>query len=125
VGDRGSHPDLQEVSPILLKLLQEAGDEYGPLGVARVAAQLTDVEVLLQALGYDPLPEDDEVSIRVSALELAVKSHPPIAGAPHDTCFTKRASVFAHFLRTGESAPAEAHVPEPGDPYEPPVIESM
>lgn len=41
---------LDETSPALIEALRRLGDEYGPLGVAEAAAQLTDPAVLIRLL---------------------------------------------------------------------------
>ena len=38
------------ISPRLIQILKDAGDEYGPLGVALAAASLTDPQVLIWEL---------------------------------------------------------------------------
>lgn len=44
---------------------------------------------------------------RERALELAITSHPPVAGADHDRCFTARAEWFLEWLHADER-------PQPG-----------
>lgn len=50
--------NLDDTAPGLIELLKKAGDEWGPLGVAEVAAQLTDQDTLIKRLQrerrYDP-----------------------------------------------------------------------
>lgn len=41
---------LEDTDPALIEVLREAGEKWGPLGVARVAAHLTDPDVLVQSL---------------------------------------------------------------------------
>lgn len=46
-----SRVDLSEISTNLLASLRALGQSYGPLGVARAAAGLTDIDVLIRNLG--------------------------------------------------------------------------
>jgi hypothetical protein len=51
------------VAETLLWLLRRLGDEYGPLGVALVAAQLTDPRVLIEYLSVNqPTPAQEPSS---------------------------------------------------------------
>jgi hypothetical protein len=54
-------PALADIAPGLIDLLRDAGDEWGPLGVAVAAARLTDVDVLVRQLtdGKAPATEVD------------------------------------------------------------------
>lgn len=71
--------DLHEADKLLVALLRKAGDEWGPLGVAKVAAQLVDHRLVREP---EPLPEpimitgeqmgDDRVWPEVVAIVLAL-----------------------------------------------------
>jgi hypothetical protein len=52
-------PAGEATDPRLTEILRAAGDEWGPLGVALAAAQLTSADVLIQALQVQAPPSDD------------------------------------------------------------------
>lgn len=65
--DEASAPDAvpdtaPNIAPGLIEVLREAGDEWGPLGVALAAARLTNVDVLVSQLAEDSRPAMDAAS---------------------------------------------------------------
>jgi hypothetical protein len=66
--------ELHEVDPRLVEVLRSAGYEWGPLGVAKVAAQLTDPQVLAAELGVRPAVED--LAFGLAALDCPVNQSP-------------------------------------------------
>lgn len=58
--------DLSEVSVTLLAVLRNLGASYGPLGVARAAAALTSIDVLIRNLG-GVVPADDQPVITLKS----------------------------------------------------------
>ena len=49
--------NLHEVSPRLLDELRDLGEDYGPLGVALAAAQLTDPALVVRHLTMRPVDD--------------------------------------------------------------------
>jgi hypothetical protein len=69
--------DLSEVSEELLAQLRSLGDDYGPMGVALVAAELTDMPVLLTILTEEvsrPGVPQEPLSL-VDELQTALNRH--------------------------------------------------
>lgn len=67
-------PAGPDTDPRLLDLLKTAGDEWGPLGVALAAAQLTDVAVLRRLLQARPAFPQDALALPVDQMGLSVRS---------------------------------------------------
>lgn len=60
--------DMTEISPNLISALQDLGDDYGAFGVARAAAGLTDIDMLVRNLGFAIDDEADLASQTDAAL---------------------------------------------------------
>jgi hypothetical protein len=66
--------ELHEMDPRLVEVLRSAGNEWGALGVAKAAAELTDPQVLAAELGVRPAVED--LAFALVALDCPVNRNP-------------------------------------------------
>ena len=72
--------DLSEVSEELIAQLRILGNNYGPMGVALVAAELTDISVLIgllteEATKLKPVEQPQEPPSLVDELQAALNRH--------------------------------------------------